>query len=297
MVAQASLGKLSLDGKAIRCALLSLEEPADRIVARLEASGADMAMVDVLGDVETLGDDGETYRRPWRLPEDCSTLERKIDELNAELVVVDGIGYSVTGKGTYQEIAAALSALAGVCERRRVAVLGLTHTRKGDSDAATAAIGSTAWTAIPRVVLVLGADPEDDARRVLQVSPATNYRPPEHGMGFAIANYEPYECGYVADIRESDVTADDLVAWSSPDDTSKLDIAVDFLTGLLAQHDLWVKEVKDATTAAGLSWATVRRAQSKLKIKPFHVGRPDDPEQGWKWGLPKVLNPSEEEVF
>src|ERR1035437_5639100 len=36
----------------ITCAILSLEEPPDRVVARLHAAGADLERVHVLGDVE-----------------------------------------------------------------------------------------------------------------------------------------------------------------------------------------------------------------------------------------------------
>ena len=64
-----------------------------------------MTKVDILHDVEVFDDEGVSYHRPWRLPDDCSTLERKIVELGAELVVIDGIGYSVNGQQDYPTIA------------------------------------------------------------------------------------------------------------------------------------------------------------------------------------------------
>jgi AAA domain len=272
MVANLTTGGLSLGGTPIRCAWLSLEEPAERIVARLEAAGADMAKVDILGDVEAFTDDGESYLRRWRLPEDCSTMERKITELGTQLVVIDGFGYSVAGKQDYQEIGAALSALAGVCQRLQVAVLGLTHTAKGSSDAATAAIGSTAWTAIPRIVWVLGTDPADERRRVLQVSPSTNYRPPEHGMSFTIANYEPYECGYVVDIGESDVPAAELVAWSSPEERRDRDDARTWLRIRLGTERHNSKDVKADWKKENGSERTLQQARDDLGVVPVMEG-------------------------
>jgi hypothetical protein len=60
------------------------------------------------------------------------------------------------------------------------------------------------------------------------------------------------------------------------------------------------KECKAAVAEAALSWATVRRAQNKLKIKPFK----DSMTGGWVWSLPegahqnpKVLkNPCQENM-
>jgi putative DNA primase/helicase len=182
LTAQVTTGRPYPDDRTMRepanVATLSLEEAADRLVARLHASGADVGRVDVLADVEDVDDEGRTYRRPWRLPKDCSVLETFIHGGAIRLLVVDGLGYSITGDShNYAVVGSALSALSGVAERTGCAIVGLTHPPKGGSDPVTAAIGSTAWTAIPRVVWVLGTDPEDESeqRRVCRVS-KTNYR-------------------------------------------------------------------------------------------------------------------------
>jgi RecA-family ATPase len=192
-------------------ATLSLEEAADRLVARLRATGADVGRVDILADVQD-DDDGRTYRRPWRLPKDCSVLESFIRDGQIRLLIVDGLGYSITGDShNYAVVGSALSALAGVAESTGCAVLGLTHPPKGGSDPVTAAIGSAAWTAIPRIVWVLGVDPEDktEQRRVCRVS-KTNYRQPDNGIGFSIDNDERFEC------RLEDVAALALVEHHGP---------------------------------------------------------------------------------
>lgn len=117
-------------------AMLSLEEPDDRLVARMVAAGADLERVLILGDVADVDDDGRSYLRPWRLPVDCGVLEDFIAEHHVDLVTIDGLGYSVGGDShNYANVGAALSALAGVAERTGAAIIGLTHPPKGGAEA------------------------------------------------------------------------------------------------------------------------------------------------------------------
>ena len=51
--------------RARRVAWLSLEEPDDRVVARLAAAGADLSKVDILGDVQDVDDEGRVFSRRW----------------------------------------------------------------------------------------------------------------------------------------------------------------------------------------------------------------------------------------
>jgi putative DNA primase/helicase len=250
-------------------ATLSLEEADDRLVARLHAAGADVTKVEVLSDVEDVDDEGRPYRRPWRLPKDCSVIETFIRDARVRLLVVDGLGYSITGDShNYAVIGSALSALSGVAERTGCAILGLTHPPKGASDPVTAAIGSTAWTAIPRVVWVLGTDPQDETeqRRVARVS-KTNYRPPDNGLGFAIGNDEAYECGYVTGLGMSAVSAEDLVA-ARPNDGERTEReeARDLIKSILSTGPMDTSEVLKTTRAAGVSEMTVKRARRDLGV-------------------------------
>ena len=40
----------------------------------------------------------------------------------------------------------------------------------------------------------------------------TNYREPEHGVSFTIAGDEELECGYVANVKPSNITAEAITA-------------------------------------------------------------------------------------
>jgi putative DNA primase/helicase len=273
LTAQVTTGRPYPDDTTVRepvnVATLSLEEAADRLVARLHAAGADVGLVDVLADVEDVDDEGRTFRRPWRLPKDCSVLETYIRDGRIRLLVVDGLGYSIVGDShNYAVVGSALSALAGVAERTGCAVVGLTHPPKGASDPVTAAIGSTAWTAIPRVVWVLGADPEDETetRRVCRVS-KTNYRPPDNGLGFVIGNDERYECGYVTGLGTSTVTAEVLMSVRQTEgERSEREETRDLIESVLGAGPMDTADVLKATRAAGVSDATVKRARRDLGV-------------------------------
>jgi putative DNA primase/helicase len=276
-----------------KVATLSLEESADRLVARLSAADANLSRVDVLSDVEDRNDEGELYRRPWRLPKDCGVLEAFISDEGIRLLIVDGLGYSITGDShNYAVIGSALSSLAKVAERTGCAVLGLTHPPKGGADPVTAAIGSTAWTAIPRVVWVLGFDPDDESRahRVCRVS-KTNYREPATGIGFAIADDKEFECGFVTGLGRSTVSAELLVAAAQTEgEKTDREEARDLLRSVLADGPVDTNEVLSVTRSAGISDRTVTRARRDLGVQsePRH-----DPETGrlraWQLTLPRPL--------
>ena len=80
---------------------------------------------------------------PWRL----RRLEATVADLGLAVVTIDGLGYSVGRRlPQLRQRRLRLSALAGVAERTGATIVGLTHPPKGNSDAVTAAIGSTAFT-------------------------------------------------------------------------------------------------------------------------------------------------------
>lgn len=280
----------SVARKPANVATLSLEEGADRIVARLYAAGADLRRIEILRDVQDVNAEGVPYQRPWRLPKDCPALEAYLTDAQIELLVVDGLGYSITGDShNYAVVGSALSGLAGVAERTGCAVLGLTHPPKGGADPVTAAIGSTAWTAIPRIVWVMGVDPDDETeqRRICRVS-KTNYREPEKGIGFRIGDDEEYECGFVTGLGLSTISAETLMAArESEGEKTEREQAREFLQEILSAGPVDTSEVLRLAREAGISERTLTRARSDLGVqsKPKH-----DPTngrlQGWQMSLP-----------
>ena len=271
----------------ITCGILSLEEPADRVVARLTAAGADLDRVQVLGDVEDFDDKGKPFTRRWSLPGDISILGKLIRQLRLSLVAVDGLGYSISGDShNYAIVGSALAALAAEAARSGAAILGLVHPPKGASDPVTAAIGSTAWTAIPRISIVLGVDPSDDSgqRRLVRVG-KSNYKTPESGLSFAIDDDAELEVGFVTAIRKDDTPAEDIVgAPASSEEKGERAEARDVLRALLAEGPMDGAEV---VKASGINPASLKRARKDLGV--VAQARRDQRGRvvGWIWFLPE----------
>jgi hypothetical protein len=190
------------------------------------------------------------------------------------------LGYSVSGDShNYGNVGSALATLSGVAERTGTAILGLTHPPKGSSDPVTAAIGSTAWTAIPRIVLVLGLDPEDETgeRRAVRVS-KTNFREPDSGLSFEIADDETHECGFVNCVAPSTASAESLVARSEGSEVRSERAAIaELIAQWCADGPVFVDEVARRVRDAGyeVSAKTVQRAAKRAganAVPPVSAG-------------------------
>ncbi len=272
----------------LRAAVLSLEEPKDRVVARLKAAGADLERVTILDEVEDTGEDGRRFLRRWQIPRDISALGEAISAHGIDVVIIDGLGFSIAGDShNYATVGSALSSLAAEADRTGSAIICLTHPPKGASDPVTAAIGSTAWTSIPRISIVLGIDPNDENRRVTRVA-KTNYREPDAGLNFTLASDEEFEVGFVANLRFSDVSKEtDHGRFGQSGEKGERADARQLLLDELAGGPQPSDEVMKAAEANGISRSTMFRARKEEKIR---ATRSVDPKTGrssrWMLCLP-----------
>lgn len=289
VIARLLQGKLDAPN-GLRAGVISLEEPNDRLAARLRASGADMSRVALYLEVKDFDKNGNEIERPWRLPQDLDVLERFITSADLSLVVVDGAGYAINGNQDYANIGTALSGLGKVAERTGCAILAITHTRKeGNTDAVTAAIGSTAWTAIPRICWVCGVDPDDESesRRIVAVG-KTNYRRPTSAIAYTIAGDEELEVGYATNVTEVDTTADQVVApRESVEDRSELAEARRFVLDALSDGPMLSGELTKLAKKEGISERTLRRAKGALKVHS-EQRREGGSLIGWEVSLPEL---------
>ncbi|MHB1988909.1 MAG: AAA family ATPase [Acidimicrobiales bacterium] len=290
----APLPDASASRSAIRAAILSLEEPADRVTARLHAAGADLDRVLIIGDVADVDEEGRVVNRRWSLPKDIAILGELMTSQRLDLVVVDGLGYAIAGDShNYAVVGSALAALAGEADRTGAAILGLVHPPKGASDPVTAAIGSTAWTAIPRISMVLGPDPSDEtgARRVCRVA-KTNYKAPVDGIHFSIANDPTFECGFIAGVGRSIVTAEEIFAIPrTPEEKGERAEACALLREILSEGAM---DAKDAARCAAMSDRVLRQARKDAGVIAEAKRNDKGRVIGWTWSLPDVQtdNPS-----
>jgi putative DNA primase/helicase len=262
--------------------IISAEDAAgDTIRPRLEAAGADLGRVHVL--TETLVD-GRTAT--FSLQDHLRALGAELERLgDVVLVVIDPLNSYMGRIDSHRttDVRAVLEPLAAFAEEHDVAVLAISHPPKAaQSKALYAVTGSLAFVAAARLVFMAARDQETDRRLLLGVK--NNLGPVAPGVSFdlevkMIGDGIP-ATRVVWDGSSVTTTADEVVAGANGTTA-----AVRFLREELAKGPRGSNELKEAATEAGLSWITVRRAQTKLKIEPRREGFGAD--GGWIWELPE----------
>lgn len=275
----------------------------DTIAPRLAAAGADLAGVTIWTDVADYDADGNPRRRPPIIPGDLDRLERHIRRLDVGLVVIDVLmAYldSTVNSHHDQDIRRVLYHLGVIANRTNTVMLILRHLNKsGGAKAIYRGGGSIGIIGAARVGLLAATHPEDDGRKVLAVSKCNLAQRPE-ALCYEIVGSPLHGCGAIRWLGATSFGADALMDTTRDDGGEHggkaRSQAVEWLRNLLADGPMPVQDVKKDALDAGLSWGTVRRAQSQLGIEPVKRGRPSDSEQWWEWSLPapKVLKISED---
>ena len=267
------------------------DDPADTLLPRLLAAGADKARCYFVTGTRINGE-----VQPFDPARDMAALETQAHRIGGiKLLIVDPVVSAVTGdshKNT--EVRRSLQPLVDLASRLDAAVLGISHFSKGGagSDPASRVVGSIAFTAVARVVLVAakvkGEEGED--KRILARGKA-NLSKDTGGFEYAIEQSEPLpgiHASYVTWGKSVEGTARELLA--EPDagndadgDNSAKAEAEEFLIQLLKDGPCPSGHVKDQAKEAGFSWATVRRASDDLGIKKRKL------QNAWYWEKPNLL--------
>jgi hypothetical protein len=154
-------GRFSDAGARRRTVILTNEDTlASTMVPRLIAAGADLAQISFIQMVR----DADGTLSLLTLDEDIDVLEAAIETVDPALVVIDGLaGYLGDVKSHNDaDVRRVLSPFAAVLARTNTAGLGLMHPPKVTTNLHYYAGGSVAFSAIPRVVLGVAPDPEDE---------------------------------------------------------------------------------------------------------------------------------------
>lgn len=267
------------------------DDPADTLVPRLMAAGADRARCYF---IEGARRDGEVV--PFDPARDLGQLLEAIEKIGGiSLLVIDPVVSAVTGdshKNT--EVRRALQPLVDLAAKCDCAVLGITHFAKGGqgTDPAQRVVGSVAFTAVARVVMVAAkvkAEGDDKDARILARS-KSNIGPDDGGFQYHLEQSEPLpgiHASHIAWGKAVEGTARELL--TDPDDGqddgagSAKEEAEAFLIELLKDGATATKHVQTQAKDAGISWATVRRASDALGVKKKQSNG------GWYWQLPHLL--------
>lgn len=260
------------------------DDPADTLVPRLRAAGADLARVFIIGDTTVTGEP-----RAFDPATDLAALELQAQGIgDIALLVADPVVSAVTGdshKNT--EVRRALQPMVNLGQRLGCAVLGITHFSKGTAgrEPLERVTGSIAFGALARVVLVT-AKGEGDARMLARAK--SNIGPDGGGFGYSLemVDTEGMEASRVAWGAPLEGSARELLGDFDPIGDSPRDDAAEWLGGMLAGAELPVGELKKQASAAGVSWRTVERAKSDLGVVAETVGKPGGGVAYWTWRLP-----------
>jgi putative DNA primase/helicase len=266
----------------------SEDNPADTLVPRLIASGAD---INRCYFIEGITQNGE--RVPFDPAKDIIELHKAIDRIGGvSLLIIDPIVSAVSGDmHRANDVRRSLQAVVDFAEVHNCAVIGITHFAKNGAGNAPQdrVIGSQAFGALARMVLV-AAKEEDSARRVLARA-KSNIAPDNGGVAYGLematidGGIETIKVVWNGIIQGTareilgDVEHDENRDSDSQDGLQKM------LVTLLTENggSLSAKLIKSEVSDAGYSWTAANRAKDKAGIKS--AKEKGTIKGGWTWHL------------
>lgn len=277
------------------------DDPEDTLLPRFLAAGG---VCERIHFVKSVAADGK--KRPFDPSIDMGALATAAGSVpNLKMVIVDPVVLMVAGdshKNT--EVRRGLQPLAELAAARACIALGITHLTKGTAgrDPIERVTGSLAFTAGPRLAM-MAAKPLDPEQKRRFVRIKSNLGPDGDGFEYSLMQEPLVDWDGLSGQR---VLWGDLLTGTArellndielPKDetaaTPRLDMATEFLRGVLANGPMPVKWIENAAEQAGLSWRTVKRAVADLGVVANRVGGIAS-EGEWQWHLPVDAPPDSE---
>ena len=265
------------------------DDPADTLVPRLKAVGADLTRCHLLDSVH----DDKVRERPFNLKTDAAKIEELAhDKGGLSLIIIDPISAYLNGIDSHNvaEVRGALVPLQQIAERLSATVVMVSHFNKGtpDGSAMSRVAGSGAFVAVCRSAWVVERDPENPNGNQRILAPMKNNIGDDRtGFSFVIEHCDlgngiegSRVCFKTGSVQ---ISADQLVRaqMESADKRSALGEATAFLSDLLTDLELPQMEIEAAAKRSGHKMRTVQRAKAALGIKSSK--RAD----GWWWEVPR----------
>lgn len=262
------------------------DDPADTLLPRLMAAGGNRSKVFFVTGTRLEGE-----LQSFDPARDMQALQAQAERIgDVRLIVVDPIVSAVTGdshKNT--ETRRALQPLVDLAANMNAALVGITHFSKGGQggDPSQRVLGSVAFTAVARVVLVAAKVKAEDGtadRRILARS-KSNIGPDDGGFEYHLEQSEPLpgiEACYVTWGTAVKGTARELLSDPNEQDgdgKSAVDSATSFLREVLKDGLTPCKTIQAEGKDAGISWASIRRAADVIAVTKRKGA------DGWYWKL------------
>lgn len=230
------------------------------IKRRLREAGADQDRVEVVSAVDEGGIPGQFDLSKKR---DQILLGAALQRLEPDLLVFDPLSSYMGSLNTFRDssVRTALSVVAQMAARFDVAVLTLHHmTKGGAAKILYRALGSIAFVAASRSVLLMGQAPDDDSRgAIIQIKSNLDIKRP------AIA-YQ-LDDGALELGGLSDLSAEDVAASSNARPSPKLEKAMKLLLEELQDGPVPAKKIVRMAKARDISERTLRRARKVLGVE------------------------------
>lgn len=253
------------------------DDPADTLVPRLVAAGADLSRVRFVGDVT---ENGERY--PFDPARDVSALATQAALLgNVAMIVVDPLVSAVAGDSHKNaEVRRGLAPLVDLAAKLGAALVGITHYSKGTvgRDPLERVTGSVAFGALARIVCGTVRQESDDEneKRMMFARAKSNVGPDGGGFMYAVEQVEID--GGISTSRivwgtAVEGTARELLAEAEQDGQhGEARDAAAWLRDELASGPVPVKDMKRHADEAGFAWRTIQRAMRAVGIESKRGG-------------------------
>lgn len=293
-----------VDGSPANVILLSAEDdPADTIRPRLDAAGADPRRIHIVEAIRRRGS-GEGAERAFSLATDVAQLERVVEQIGGvRLIIIDPITAYCGAADDHRnaEVRGLLAPLSSLAARQGVAVVAVTHLRKGGGQAIHQVVGSIAWAAAARTGLAFSADPEDPGRRLVTTI-KSNIAAEAAGLAYRIETPAEQDVGVVVwEEGVIDLSAEAALNSHTQGDCSELSEAKAWLNAQLADGPVSAKTIQNQAREDGFSERTLKRAKAALGIKSGKIGfgngskwawyRPEEGQEEVKGAMPQGVAP------
>lgn len=264
------------------------DDVADTVVPRLIAAGADRTKVKAVQCVKLRDDKGE-YERSIDLQRDIPRITETAKSMqDVKLIIIDPVSCFMGDTDSHKnaDVRATLAPLAELAAAQGIAVILVSHLRKGEGMAIHRTMGSLAFVAAARAVMVVTADKEDTSRKLL-LPVKNNIGNDKTGLAFKLSAI--HTGGGIPCIEwiagEVKTTADEAMAPPARKrgpDADATPAAIEFLKTTLADGPLPQSEIDKKARAADIAIRTLNRAKRELLIVSYRPER----RGPWWWKLP-----------
>lgn len=260
---------------------------ADTIIPRLTAAGADLTRVHIIEGLR----DQRGNRRQFDPAANFALLNEAAAQIDGvSLLIFDPLINLIRGDmHRANEVRQGLQMVVDFAEQHGCAVLGISHLSKGasQSSAANRVIGSQAFSALARTVLVAEKDQNSEVRVLVRAK--SNVSIDSGGIEYFVESIVIDELLETTCIRwgeaidgsaEAILAAIEQTGGARP--ASATQDACSFLEDTLQAGPVAINALMALAEARCISSASLRRAQKQLGIRSLKTGM----QGGWVWELP-----------